>query len=480
MQSIQNNLLAAIYPYVDTIQKISKKQKARVFLVGGALRDAILGKDVTDFDFAMSCNAISIARSFAKKIKGAFVLLDEEHACARVARKEKGRLFTFDFADFRAATLKGDLSHRDFTINTLSLDIKDLDPLKDFSSYIIDVKKGLSDIRGKNIKMASKKVFVEDPLRLVRAFSLQSLLEFKIEKETLKQIKKDVALVNESAQERIRDEFFKILSTSNAFKNLKQMDKFGLLEQIIPQISIMRYISQGGYHHLPLWAHSLETIHQLEKIFNEFSENQDVSQYLNEELAFGRKRFALLKLAAILHDIGKPETCRKEKGKITYHGHEHAGRCIARHVAKMLKFSLNERKALEHMILYHLRPGYLSNFKKPTAKSVFRYFRDTKQEAVSVLLLSLADQRSTCGPLTTEQDQKHHEKIIRELIVQHFAKKEDKKAPRLLTGDDLIKRLRLKPSPIFKKILLKVEEAQALGKITTKKQALEIAKKMIR
>ncbi|MDD3374381.1 MAG: HD domain-containing protein [Candidatus Omnitrophica bacterium] len=472
--------LPNLSPFIKILNAITKKNHVDAFLVGGALRDLYLCREVVDFDFATSKNAIKIAKIFAKEIKGAFVLLDEEHNCARVARKQKGKLLTFDFADFRAKDLKGDLSHRDFTINTISVDIKNIYNDTNILKQAKDYKKGLKDIRSRTIKMVSKKVFAEDPLRMLRGFSLQAVLDFKIEAKTKAQIKKDLLLISQVARERVREEFFKILSSKNAYKNLKQMHSIGLLERIIPQIASMRYISGGGYHHLSLMDHSFESVRQVEKCFLEFSDNEKVSEYLNEELACGRKRFALIKLAALLHDAGKPETYKKERNKITYHGHEHVGRYIVRNIAKMLKMSVNERTALEIMVGHHLRPGYLSNFKNPTPRAIFRFFRDVKEEAIGVLLLSLSDQRSTRGPLTTEKDQEHHEEIIYGLISKYFEEEKKEKKVRILTGDDLIKTLKLKPSPVFAKILVRIEEKYALGEIKTKKQALDIARVMIK
>lgn len=469
-----------IIPYLKVLQSIVQSRKAQAFLVGGAVRDYFLGKECVDFDFATSRHAIKIARNFAKAIHGAFVLLDEEHCCARVARKEKGKLLTFDFADFRAVGLAGDIAHRDFTVNTLTIDIKDLPTQKPLERILIDSKHGLRHLRVKKIKMVSSKAFVEDPLRMVRAFSLKSNLNFTVEPKTLSRIKKDVELLSTVARERVRDELFKVLSSPHAFENLKAMHRVGLLEKIIPQISVMYHLPQGGYHHLSLLEHSFEAVRQSEKLFSEFKNHPQIKEYLEECLAFGRSRESLLKLAALLHDIGKPETYRKEKGKISFHGHEHSGRYIVRNVAKMLKLSSAEKNALEAMVLHHLRPGYLSNFKIPTPRAIFRYFRDSGSEAVSVLLLSLADQRSTKGPLSTKTHERHHEHIVRSLLEGHLNKKKVPKCVRLLTGDDLIKKLKLAPAPIFKRILANVDEKQALGEITTKQEALDVARRMIK
>ena len=161
---------------------------------------------------------------------------------------------------------------------------------------------------------------------------------------------------------------------------------------------------------------------------------------------------------------------------MSFHGHEHVGKNISRHVARLLKLSTKERFILENVIRWHLRPGYLSNFKSPSERAIFRFFRDTKDEAIGVLLLSLADQRATRGPLTSAYDQKHHEAIIKRLIKYYYDKKKQKPFVRLINGNDLIRKLKLEPSPLFAKILREVEEKQALGQMKTKNEALKLAK----
>ncbi|HOW35571.1 MAG TPA: HD domain-containing protein [Candidatus Omnitrophota bacterium] len=485
---------------IKDIREISRRKKIKVYLVGGCWRDYFLGKDVTDFDFAVSRDAIGMARAFAKAIKGAFVLLDEEHGCARVVRKERQGIvtpleknllsesaptageqssltgFTFDFADFRAATLQKDLLHRDFTVNTLCVDINTIGAETKLSDILIDSKAGLRDLKAKKIKMTVEGVFKEDPLRLVRAFSLQAELGFAIEKKTLERIKKDRDSLKGIAYERIRDELFKICASKNAAVNFKNMAKVGLLERIMPQVTVMYNVAQGGYHHLDVWAHSLMTVAELEGVLQEFSNHEDIGAYLKEPLGADRSRLALMKLAALLHDIGKPQTRKKEKGKISFHGHERVGAEIIKNISDLLKLSTREKHALEDMVLWHLRPGYLSNFENPTPRAVFRYFRDTKEEGISILLLSLADQRATRGPMTTKKDQAHHERIIRNLLRHCLEKKKEKPLVRLINGNDLIRKLKLTPSPIFAKILNEVEEKQAMGKVTTKDEALKLAR----
>lgn len=463
------------FPQLQAVCEITRKKKLSVYLVGGFLRDYLLKRPCLDFDFAVEKDAISFAKVFAKKIKGSFILLDEEHGCARVAKKTKGTLQTFDFADFRGATIKKDLSHRDFTINTFVCCMNTLKKSNELNGTLKDLKRGLPDLRAKSVRMVSTKAFRDDPLRLLRAFSLQAMLGFKIERKTLIQIKKDKDLICNVSYERIRDELFKILESRRAGENLKAMDKIGLLDSIIPQVEVMYDVKQGTYHHLDVWPHSLETVVELEKIFEEMKDDVDVAGYIQHPLAGQRSRLSLMKLAALLHDIGKPDARKKEPGRISFHAHERIGKSIVRSVAKMLKLSTRERFALQDMVLWHLRPGYLSNFKQPSKKAIFRYFRDTQEEAVSVALISLADQRATKGPLTTASDLRHHEKICLDLVDKYFAKKKEKPFVRLVNGDDLIRELKLQPSPVFKIILNEIEESQVTGKIKTKVEALKLA-----
>lgn len=466
------------YPHIQVIQQLARRKRAAVFLVGGFVRNYLLGRAGADFDFAVGKNALGFARDFAREIKGAYVVLDEERGCARVVKKVKGQPLTYDFADYRAKTFAKDLEHRDFTVNTLSVDLLKIKETDELSDVVADFKTGLKDLKARRIRMTNSKVFEDDPLRVMRAFSLQAVFAFKIEPATLKQIKKDMDLIRRAAYERVRDELFKILESGRAAETIRMMDKIGLLWKVIPQLAIMRDCKQGGYHHLDVWPHSLEVLTQMEKVFEEYKSDDDVSRYIAERYAAERSRRGLMKLAALLHDIGKPDTKKMEVDRMTFHSHEHVGKRITRAVARMLKLSKQERHALENMVLWHLRPGYLSNYQTPSERMVFRYFRDTKDEAAAVLLLSMADQRATCGPLTTEKDQRHHAKICTGLISKYFETKKQTPFVRLIDGNDLIKALKLKPSPLFGAILEKVTEQQSLGKISTKEEALALAKEM--
>ncbi|MDO8676032.1 MAG: HD domain-containing protein [Candidatus Omnitrophota bacterium] len=464
-------------PHLKIVRDLARRKKINVHLVGGFLRDHLLGKKSTDLDFAVGENAVAFARAFVRKVKGTFVLLDKEHGCARVVCKEGQAIWTFDFSDLRAPTIKADLHSRDFTINTLCVDVTNLKDTDDLQENIVDHWGAARDLKTKTARMVSVDAFKDDPLRLLRAYALKAVFGLKIESKTVARIKKDADLILNAAMERVREEVFKVLSSPRAYETTVLLDKDGLLARVLPQLSVMQGVHQGGYHHLDVWRHSLEVLHQFELLCAQ-EKDPRIQAYLGEEIAGNHSRAALLKLAALLHDVGKPDTRKPEGERITFHGHEHVGERITRLAAKRLKLSVKERHFLEDAVRMHLRPGYLSNFQRPTEKAIFRYFRDTGKEGAAIALLAMADQRATRGPLTTLEKAEHHEKICRMVLARFFEEKNKAPLKRLLTGRDLIKTLKLEPGPIFAKILTAVEESQSLGKIATKAEALALAKKI--
>jgi len=469
------NILKPIYNF-------AKAKKVKLYLVGGVLRDLILErtKENPDFDFCLKSGALKFAAKLAGELKCAFVLLDEEHAACRLVKRINGTMYTFDFSDFRAATLEKDLRHRDFTINSMALPLGDVFGQQDLDTLIVDPYNGRADLKAKIIKVTGPGSFKEDPLRVLRAFSFSGTLGFSLDKETLRLAKKEKNKISAVSSERVREELFKIFDSSTAYASLVSLDKLRILEIIFPEIKPMRRIGQGPYHHLDVWQHTLETLSQFELIIQWAKKTPQINDYLQEEVAGLRRRSSLLKLACILHDVGKPEALRREKGKIIFHGHERIGLGLTRIISRRLKLSNEEGRILERIVLWHLRPGYLANNPHPTARAIFRYFRDTGNEALAVLLLSLADQRATKGPQTTAFSRLRHEKTVKALMHKLLKQKDEKKLVRFLNGNDLMRKFKLPASPLIGKLLSELEEAQAIGKIKNKNEAWQLAAKLIK
>ncbi len=471
--------------YLDILRPVydfASKNKVRLYLVGGILRDCLLKREKPnpDFDFCLKGDAINFGARLSRQVKAGFVVLDKEHGACRLVKKMKENICTLDFTDFRGKDLQEDLKHRDFTINTLALELKDLFTGKDTEALIIDSCAGMKDLKSKIIRIAGRESFDEDPLRIMRAFSLASILGFKIEEKTLVLIKAKAAKLSTVSGERLRDELFKVLDSREAFENISSMDKLGVIKAVFPEFNVMRGLRQGPYHHLDVWRHTLETLKQLEGLFFQMRSNKNIQGYLDEFICGPRSRRSLIKLGALLHDIGKPAALRHEKGKTKFHGHERIGADMAVDIARRLKLSNDELQALNKMVFWHLRPGYLADSECPTKRAVFRYFRDTAKEGLSVLLLSMADQRATRGVLTSEESRQQHERVVLRLIREYFRNSREEKPPRLVNGDDLIKKLKLTPSPLVGKILSELEELQAIGRLKNKKEALELARKIVK
>ncbi len=461
------------------LRKISnffKTNNIKVWLVGGFLRDRLLGikqTKIIDMDFAVEGNALKLAREFSNKIGGSFLALDKKRGCARVIYKN----YILDFANLRAGSIQEDLKNRDFTINALAVE------LGSKTKEIIDPTGGLADLKLKRIKVVKQAALKSDPLRIIRAFGLSSRLGFKIEKKTISLIKQNKTKVKSVSGERLWEEFYGLLVEPHCFKNLQLMDKLGILDEILPEIKLSKKTYQGAYHHLNVWRHSLLAFEEFEKLTMQLHKtlpklHSKLKNYLNSELSTGRKRTPLLKLAVFLHDLGKPLTKKKEDGKIKFIGHEKKVLKIIDRVSKRLKLSNAERDFLKVVSLNHLRPGYLSDLEKISKKAIFHFFRDTKNEGVGVLLLSIADRCATLGPLSTKKALRHHNNLCIRLIKEFYkSPKKTINPPRLVNGKDIMKHLNIKPGPLVGKILRQIQEAQAEEKIKTKTQALRYIKK---
>lgn len=466
---------------LKTVNKFAKLKKVKLYLVGGCLRDILLKrqKDNPDIDFAIFKGSIKFGRALSQKLKCGFVVLDKENGCCRIVKRLNNKTCTLDFADFRGKTLELDLLHRDFTINALALELERMLSGVNLAKDLIDPYGAVKDIKLKVVKGINNKGFDEDPLRILRAFSLSAAFGFKIDSRTVKLIKSKKEKLRDVSFERIRDELFKILERPDSFKYLNQLDELKILRIIIPEIEVMRGVRQGPYHHLDVLKHSLECVRQFELLDQETKKKAEIQNYLNEIISADRKRRSLIKLGLLLHDIGKPKAKRREGGKTKFHGHERIGLNITREVARRLRLSNDELWSLEKMVFWHLRPGYLADSENISPRAAFRYFRDTAREGVSILLIAIADQRSTRGPLTSDESRAHHEKVSLGLIKEYFRRSKVKKIAKVINGDDLINKFKINPSPLIGKVLSEVEELQAIGKIKTKEQAFAVARKII-
>ncbi len=470
------------------IEKFSRQEGLKVYLVGGAVRDLFIEKKISkrvDLDFAVSENALLLGKKIARAIGGSFVVLDKINNTARVLYRRNNRVFELDFTDFRAKTLKEDLRRRDYSINTLCCELSSLAREKVNSDIIIDYFNARQDIKNKSLRLTRRDNIKDDPLRILRGFSLCSQFGFSFEKKTVLLIKKNVLALRKAAVERISEELEKIFSASFSHSQVLDMDKLGILEVILPEISGLRGLDQGLFHHKDVWGHSLETLKQLEKLLRNLPQNlparyeRGVKKYLSQSLSYKRPRLWILKLASLLHDIGKPET--RSIGldaKVHFYTHEKAGSLIAGKIGKRLKLSGREIALLKNIVLYHLRAGQLVN-RSPGKRAKFRFFRDTRDDAALILLLTIADRRAMQGVLSKTKEFIFLEHELWAMFIDFFKKRRQKiRNKPLIDGHELMGSLSIPQGPFIGYLLRQIEEVQALKIATTKEQAIALAKKL--
>ncbi|MBW1973769.1 MAG: CCA tRNA nucleotidyltransferase [Deltaproteobacteria bacterium] len=438
------------------------------YLVGGAVRDLFLNRNVVDFDIALETDPKQVSRHIADKTNGSFVELDKENGIYRVALKD----IFLDFSFLKGKTIKEDLLKRDFTINSIAIKLNDED-------LIIDPLKGIDDLKKRIIRQNLKTSFLEDPLRILRAFRFSAVLDFDIENQTLKQIKKDVPLLTNVAMERIIKELFLILETPNSYRFILLMDKTEVLSQLFPIIEKMKGFDQGDFHHLDLWNHSLLTLYIFERmikkgeiLFNGFWEK--IQAYLFKKINSERKNIAIIKLASIFHDIGKIKTKDIINGKIRFFSHHEEGAKLISKMVKDWKLSRREGELLIKLIRYHMYPIHIVNNRiNPTKRALFRFFRKHGDDGIGIWLLALSDVRATRGKNHTISEEKRFIRITRDILKRYFSDiypvlNEE----RLISGNDVIEILKIPPGPMVGKILKVIQEKKYTGEINSRNDAL--------
>jgi putative nucleotidyltransferase with HDIG domain len=479
----------------QAVLRLAAEREVRIWLVGGAVRDALLERPVHDWDFCVDRDALGLARAVADALGGAYFPLDAERGAGRVIVKDadEARL-ELDFAVLRGADLESDLTTRDFTINALALDEH---------GALIDVTGGQADLTAGRVCVTSEHAFRDDPVRLLRAVRMEAELGFEIEPQTAVWIRRDAALLTQPSAERVRDEFVCLLAIPNATAHLQRLDEFDLLPYIVPELGSLKGVAQSPPHRFDVWKHTLLVVGALERVVGTVAGKDveprawasvppavwgdiaralgrfagDVAAHLAAEISSGRDRAMLLKLAALLHDVGKPKTwSQDEDGHIHFYNHEPVGAQIAVARLQELRFSRDEVERMRVLVGQHLRPAYLARAEEVTRRAVYRYFRATGCAGVDVALLSLADHLATWGPNLEEHRWSRRLEVAETLLTHCFDRYEETVAPpTLVTGDDLLAHLDLSPGPEIGRLLETIREAQAAGEVHTRGQALALA-----
>jgi poly(A) polymerase len=477
-------------PLITTVKQICAEHNTRVWLVGGAVRDLLLGREVHDWDVAVERDAIRLARATADRLRANVYVLDADLDVARVLVGDT----MIDFARLRDADLDRDLAGRDFTINALAIDLNRPD-------RIIDHFNGQADLEEGVIRAIAETSFTNDPVRLLRAVRQSASLAMAIDLQTAGWIQRHATLIATAPAERARDELNKLLSEGDAADNLLLLDAFGLLSHLLPEVIALKGVTQSLPHHWDVYEHTRRVVDALELLgtrwlgFDQADESAlmlpvipdfvwdslflNLPQYsdaLRAHLSVDN-RWLLLKWTALLHDIGKPPTKMvEENGRTRFFGHEDLGAQLAAGRLRALRFSNDEIERVTGIIGGHMRPHWLAETPL-TRRAMYRFFRDTKDYGIDILLLSLADHLATHGPDTDLQRWVERLGLISQMFDVYFSKHEEVVAPPpLVNGNDIMQELGLPPGKQIGVILEAIREAQASGEVVTKEDALALAK----
>jgi len=457
--------------------KLARARGVEVYLVGGTVRELLLGGHTPDLDVAVSGQTLELGQELARTLAGTFVLLDEKERTARVVAGE----IILDLAEFRGPDLAADLLGRDFTINAMALDLAAL--LAGRPPHLIDPLGGRADLAAGLVRMVAPGNLASDPLRLLRAYRFAATHGFAVTPETAAAIRRLAPELAKVAGERLHYELFQLLGAPAAAPVLRDLDRVGLLLQLFPETADMKGVAQNGYHHLDVFAHSLETVAQLERVL---AAPGEYFEALAPEIA--RKvaephQAALLKVAALFHDVGKPQVQerRLSPARYTFYHHERVGVEIFQQSAKRLRFSQAQTKAVCHYISWHMRPFLLLPLfcrGELTVRALGRLVKAAKGELPGCFALALADSLAGQGP----QKPPDADRRLAELAEAAWRFYQERQAaagpPRLVNGDDLVA-LGLKPGPGFRRLLEAVEEAQWEGKVATREEALALVRRLI-
>jgi len=484
---------------LSRVVAFAKAKGLSVFLVGGFLRDALLGrrqsatalaataepKTPVNIDLAIASQALRVARQLATQLGGTYVCLDEANGSARVVVSSGDERMELDLSDFRGKTLEEDLARRDFTINAMALPLESWGREPAWTSKLIDPLGGRHDLTRKRLRACFVGTFIDDPVRILRAFRFAAELEFALDPPLISLMASAAPGLAQVAGERIRGELFAIFQTNRASWALTQLNDLRALDVLFPELVPGRGIEQGGYHHLDVLGHQLETVAQCDRLLSDFAEFAEelrapILRYCAERLVEGRSRKALVKLAGLFHDVGKPATRRVEAdGEIWFIGHEQFGAGLVEAVTERLRLSRREGELVQRLVLYHLRPGHLSREPQLTPRAIFRFFRDVGEDGPACLLMWWADRLATRGPASRLDQIDQQRARLEELLRAYFLKAEEAvKPPRVIDGNQLMAALGITPGPLVGRMLMAIEEAQAEGRVRSQEDALALAREL--
>ncbi len=364
---------------------------------------------------------------------------------------------------------------------------------------------GGNDLRTKLIRACSNTSLSDDPVRILRAIRQAAAFGFHIDKNTRELMKQATSELVRISPERLRDEVFKILKGPKPDAAIRALEMLGVLQHIMPELLAMKGVAQSEPHVYEVWTHTLAVLDYLDQIISALRVGYDaektndmftglltlrlgryreqIAQHFSNRLNVDRSMRSLLFFAALYHDVSKPDTKTvEESGRIRFFEHDLKGVEIAAQRARSFNLSNDEIERLQVIIKNHMRIHFFADRlekekQEPSRKAIYRFFRDSGEAGIDLILLGLADVRGTRAHSLTIETWNIYLDVARILLENYWERPQEAVAPpRLIDGNELMKELSLKPGPLVGQLLEAIRENQAAGKIEDREQALVFAR----
>jgi len=467
------------------------------YIVGGYVRDSIIGEISRDIDIVILNSDQDIINDITSYLGCKAVELDKERHISRlffIDEYEDQQIDSYFHIDLSLCLtdIKEDLAARDFTINSMAVSLSHALPKIDLE-YVIDPYNGVADIVSKRIECVSDTIFREDPVRLLRAVRLMAQLDFVLTDNTRSLIQRHATRLLEASNERVREEFLKIIQSRNSSEKIKELDELGLLSVLIPELEDCKGVIQPKEHFADVFGHSMSMPTSIgiitrdgsadifgHNIISQIPWDDQIEYHFHSEFSDGVSRATILKVAGLLHDISKPttKTFDDAKDKIRFIGHDKEGAEVSRGILKRFRFSNKAIEFVYALINQHLRPTQMSSINMmPTDRAIYRYYRDLGDYAIDTLYLNLADYLSAKGPNKVEEsDWSRHCSLIG-YILDHKSNRTstNNQYKSLINGNMIIEEFDIEPGPVIGYVLDLVYEEQMSGNIKDVKSALVLA-----
>jgi poly(A) polymerase len=438
-----------------------------VWLVGGAVRDRLLGRETDDIDLAIAGSPKQPAKRIARAVRGAAFELSGAFGAWRVVAPEHA--WHVDLVTLRDDDIHADLAQRDFTINAMA------EPLS--GGELVDPHGGQEDLAKRVVRMVSARALEEDPLRSLRAIRIAVELDLTLDEATGRAASANAPGIERVAHERVFAELKRIVSAEHVARGLAMLDEHGLTDVVLPELSALKGIEQSHFHHADVHDHTLEVLEQVALLQDDpvaAGLDAGVATLLAEPLSDELTRGQAMRWAALLHDAAKPQTRGfLPNGRVTFLDHDAQGAKLARDVLGRMRSSQKLRDYVAALITHHLAAGFLVHQRPLDRRTIWRYLRATRPYSADITIFTVADRLATRGR-NAEAAIAGHLEVARVLI----AAAREPVPPPLVRGDELVNEAGVPAGPRIGAILAQLEEDRYAGELSTREQALARAREL--